>query len=929
MADAEIVADQGPRPEKIVMENVIVGATSMQDNGDDEMSIDESVDAKDTIDLLSTQAFWQFYGAILVNTCTARLANHAWDPVEDAAIRAASRPPKQPPLPLLRPVLAGPISTHWRLDTVPEEDLVVVTDPLSDDLRWKPPPVIRPPFQRVQTVSLSDTLRGQGKILPNRSLGNWRGRLQVERSTLVPVSSARYPPVDVVSAPLWYFAVGLAAAALQHGLGGGIPASSNDTSQPGPVADAVAAKRQDAAKRGPRVSFAGKTTVESVENNRGIFKRRSLAAPATLGSNKFGSIFKRRRISDNASYEQQGINNAQVQAAAGWQITSQSNQGFAGRELESAEEVRDSQLDKPPTDQPLPGRNEGATAEDQLRLGKRDRKREKKDRKARKKEKKDKKKRKREREAHRRAVESSERHDPITKKKPRKGEAAPDESMETDVAISPTSSQMRHVLGAPSRRLFMAKSNDTFQRARESLTAAKARHAFNSNPKLPRCTVVESTSTSLPSTSNHEDPPIKATRAPPVYSKAPSNRLASASFQHTTHPSRAPQAQQESVPPSQAALQLTMPPTADRRTASGPSSRVEKRASLQARSEPQSDKDQRAPLDKENRMLLEQPTLQQAPPMPPESHFARQHLINSQGLQPSWQAHGIPEKATPSLQNNEAVQVLCSEGFIELWGDLVAELGSGRWMALDGNPDQNPDIIGAYSQSPHGHSIELVDTPILNNSSVDIELPNRCAVILYTSSSLVREADARDVLASLAKLVSAGGYKRIFVFICIDTEISECILHHIVQIEGATLCSGLEVEPTLVIKTAISATLSASIAATVFWGMRQSQILDESEKELIQAAKTWQCVIRAKFLLELVPTLTGRGAIQCLLAAKALTSPCNQSFLILMQSEALRREIMVQASKEPSKLPDIHPKALPQLQEATTATLGRYNAVRR
>jgi hypothetical protein len=75
----------------------------------------------------------------------------------------------------------------------------------------------------------------------------------------------------------------------------------------------------------------------------------------------------------------------------------------------------------------------------------------------------------------------------------------------------------------------------------------------------------------------------------------------------------------------------------------------------------------------------------------------------------------------------------------------------------------------------------------------------------------------------------------------------------------------------------------------------------------------------AWFLTTAVPSLSANGAIQCIQLVQALAPSGGPTFGLLLQSQALRQQIMLAATSSPSKAPEINPHAMAQLAQVLNA----------
>jgi hypothetical protein len=260
------------------------------------------------------------------------------------------------------------------------------------------------------------------------------------------------------------------------------------------------------------------------------------------------------------------------------------------------------------------------------------------------------------------------------------------------------------------------------------------------------------------------------------------------------------------------------------------------------------------------------------------------------------------------------VQDTAPERFLDTWGDIAAELGSGRWPALT-----HQNGAGALSGfQSEGRKVELLDTSLVDLCNVDIELPNRCAAIVYSASALESTDDAKVVVLDIARLVASGRYQRLVIFLCYDVPITDSIARHIVQLQTAALCNGVVLPTSTFFKTTSPLTLSAAIAATVHssvYSLPRQTTLSPLEVASDPKFRNW-----ARFLLVVVPTLCAAGALQCLLLSQQRVTSNINALGLLVQDASLRKEIAEAARSNSPLTNSIHPDAMTLLSDALYAS---------
>lgn len=260
----------------------------------------------------------------------------------------------------------------------------------------------------------------------------------------------------------------------------------------------------------------------------------------------------------------------------------------------------------------------------------------------------------------------------------------------------------------------------------------------------------------------------------------------------------------------------------------------------------------------------------------------------------------------PQQQSAAPVRVLCSEAFLTIWGDVAAELGSGRWASLAIAKKEAPPL-------PR-RRIELIDTSLVDQCDVDIEI-NGGAILLFTASALETSDDAKMVVLSVARLVALGRYRRLVIFLSYDVPITDNIARHIVQLQTATLCNGLTMPTETFFKTTTPRTLSAAIASTIF-AKADARNAPPIEEATHPSFRLW-----ASFLLAICPKLCAAGALKCLQLSQQVAPPNVNPLAFALKSEQFRRNIKDAIRANSPTVSSIHPDAMAFLEKALLAPL--------
>lgn len=264
------------------------------------------------------------------------------------------------------------------------------------------------------------------------------------------------------------------------------------------------------------------------------------------------------------------------------------------------------------------------------------------------------------------------------------------------------------------------------------------------------------------------------------------------------------------------------------------------------------------------------------------------------------------------------LKVLCSEGFLATWGDLVAELGSGRWAVLSSSGSGTID--GSLVDQTVGQSIEFCDSPLLEAAGVDIELPKRRAMLVYTTSALMNETDAKKIVVDVAKLATLGRYNRLLVLLCQDTPLSPRLIRYITQLQQATLCNGIQLPTAVFVKTTTPMSLSSSIASTIIGSYYKAAPPAHQSVSLYDDVRNTRLALSAGFLMTLNPKLSASGALQCLQFAKRLSEQANPLWALL-HSQSIRKQIASASKTQDGQLDEVHPEAMADLYQVLWSTM--------
>ena len=211
-------------------------------------------------------------------------------------------------------------------------------------------------------------------------------------------------------------------------------------------------------------------------------------------------------------------------------------------------------------------------------------------------------------------------------------------------------------------------------------------------------------------------------------------------------------------------------------------------------------------------------------------------------------------------QSKECPQrtLLTSESFLETFGEIVAELASGRWQKALTNSELN-----AVTHTPKG--IVACDCPLLDIAGADIELPDASAIIVqsllsWSADNGNMQKGARSFIRRLVSLAASGRFSSLHVILLLDVEMSPALSTEIVTLQNSVIQqSGCPCDYVTFEYVARPRAVAASIAirsASVSTPHESSQIAEFVLDENVQE--------RARLLVMLVPTMTVHMALKCL-----------------------------------------------------------------
>lgn len=251
-----------------------------------------------------------------------------------------------------------------------------------------------------------------------------------------------------------------------------------------------------------------------------------------------------------------------------------------------------------------------------------------------------------------------------------------------------------------------------------------------------------------------------------------------------------------------------------------------------------------------------------------------------------------PSDAKPKVTT---ITILCSETFLETSGEIVSDLATGQWTRFASSLCHDKNVYLTQGLPPFlpeekGRKIIMCDSPLIDESGVDFELPSqRCIVIERLSSwcddqsksglgqNMLFDHDrhtAKSLTKRLVHLVSTRRYNQIHVFLCIDTPITQEISSEISLLQNALIipsaCPSCRLNFHFVSPKSISYTIAETVLMdypnSLEYDCLAAENLCSCMKVVQSLAQDMKVQERARFMLSMAPTLTVIGALQCIIS---------------------------------------------------------------
>jgi hypothetical protein len=210
-------------------------------------------------------------------------------------------------------------------------------------------------------------------------------------------------------------------------------------------------------------------------------------------------------------------------------------------------------------------------------------------------------------------------------------------------------------------------------------------------------------------------------------------------------------------------------------------------------------------------------------------------------------ATDITLDSSDDKQHNTPIRLLCSEFFLENYGEVIAELVRG---SLDGDGTTK--------------SIQFTDTNLIDTCGVDIETPGRGAIMVSSVSDIHKSGGLTNFLPRILELAATTRYHQLEIFICIDVELDATVTQVLGRLQTALLCGGKVTKTRTTFKLSTKRSLGAWIAKTIISSTNSSSSGDTRDYSLSKV-NHWltdhRACRRLQFLLSVIPTLSVTGAL--------------------------------------------------------------------
>jgi len=190
------------------------------------------------------------------------------------------------------------------------------------------------------------------------------------------------------------------------------------------------------------------------------------------------------------------------------------------------------------------------------------------------------------------------------------------------------------------------------------------------------------------------------------------------------------------------------------------------------------------------------------------------------------------------------LRYVCSEKFLETFGEAVAELASGSWGNILRTNEQVQDSTFLKARQ----CIAFCDMALMDLFGVDIEVAPHRGVVCIDASSWQHDG-AKNSIRALVQTVATCRFKLIQVFVVVDTIMSPQVTADICALSSSVL---LQTQARVQIQITSPCLLSYSLAIYLTESVR----LELSEAEEMSLTESYNIQDKITFLLAMAPSFS-------------------------------------------------------------------------
>jgi hypothetical protein len=205
---------------------------------------------------------------------------------------------------------------------------------------------------------------------------------------------------------------------------------------------------------------------------------------------------------------------------------------------------------------------------------------------------------------------------------------------------------------------------------------------------------------------------------------------------------------------------------------------------------------------------------------------------------PQYPLHPPDMKMMNKRSDSPALCLLCSERFLETYGTVVGDLARG-------------DLFGTQSRP-----IQFLDTSLVADAGVDIELPGDGAILVLATSEFQLKGTMHP-MSRLLGMVTCCKYKWLEVVMVLDSPMDNFSSHMVCRLQNAVIQNEGLPRTSTCFKTATQGSLSSTISSSVL-SVNTTESVSQGTEHWLSHEGTRS---RINFLLDLVPNLSVTEAV--------------------------------------------------------------------